>query len=67
MFHYNMACTYAEMNDMEKTIVYLKQAFEYKENMIKGERMPDPWTDDSFQRFINNEKFVNALKELNRD
>jgi len=35
--------------------------------MIKGERMPDPWTDDSFQRFINNEKFVNALKELNRD
>ena len=55
------------MNDMEKTIVYLKQAFEYKENMIKGERMPDPWTDDSFQRFINNEKFVNALKGLNRD
>ena len=67
MFHYNLACTYAEMNDMEKTIAYLKQAFEYKENMIKGERMPDPWTDDSFQRFMSNEKFVTALKELNRD
>jgi tetratricopeptide (TPR) repeat protein len=67
MFHYLMACTYAEMNDMDKTIVYLKQAFEYKDNMIKGEQMPDPWTDDSFQRFINDDKFVKALKELKRD
>jgi tetratricopeptide (TPR) repeat protein len=67
MFHYNMACTFAEMNDPDKTIVYLKQAFEYKANMIKGERMPDPWTDDSFQRFMNNERFVSTLKELNRD
>jgi tetratricopeptide (TPR) repeat protein len=67
MFHYLMACTYAEMNDMDKTIVYLKQAFEYKENMIKGEHMPDPWTDDSFQRFIKDDKFVKALKELKRD
>jgi len=67
MFHYNMACTYAEMNDPDKAIVYLKQAFEHKENMIKGEQMPDPWTDSSFRRFMNNDKFVNALKELNRD
>jgi len=64
MFHYNMACTYAEMNDVDKTIEYLKRAFEYKDNMIKGERFPDPWGDDSFQRFMNNEKFVNVLKEL---
>jgi len=26
--------------------------------------MPDPWKDSSFQRFINNDKFVKALKEL---
>lgn len=64
MFHYNMACTYAEMNDVDKTIEYLKHAFEYKSNMIKGEHFPDPWGDDSFQRFMNNEKFVNVLKEL---
>ena len=67
MFHYNMACTYAEMNDPDKAIVYLKQAFDYKENMIKGEKMPDPWTDDSFQRFMNNDKFVAALSELKRN
>lgn len=67
MFHYNMACTFAEMNDVDKTIAYLQQAFQYKQNMIKGERFPDPWTDDSFQRFMNNEKFVSALKELSRN
>lgn len=66
MFHYNMACTYAEMNDVDNAIVYLKQAFQYKQNMIKGERFPDPWTDSSFQRFMNNDKFVNALKELSQ-
>ena len=67
MFHYNMACTYAEMNDVDQAIIYLKQAFEYKVNMIKGEAMPDPATDSSFQRFLKNDKFVKALKELNRD
>ncbi len=64
MFHYNMACTYAEMNDVDKAIEYLRQAFQYKENMIKGEEFPDAWKDDSFQRFMKNEKFVNALKEM---
>src|SRR2546423_11609333 len=64
MFLYNMACTYAEMNDVDKTIDYLKQAFENKENMIRGEHFPDPWADDSFQRFMSNDKFVNILKEL---
>ncbi|HYW74405.1 MAG TPA: hypothetical protein VE961_25505 [Pyrinomonadaceae bacterium] len=64
MFHYNMACTYAEMKDVDNAIKYLQQAFQYKQNMIKGEKFPDPWTDDSFQRFMNNDKFVNALKAM---
>jgi hypothetical protein len=62
-----MACTYAEMNDVDKTIQYLKQAYEYKNNMIKGETFPDPWTDDSFQRFMKDDKFVNALKEMSKN
>jgi tetratricopeptide (TPR) repeat protein len=66
MFHYNMACTYGEMNDPDNALVYLKQAFEHKANMIKGERFPDPWTDSSFQRFMSNDKFVNALREITK-
>jgi tetratricopeptide (TPR) repeat protein len=64
MFHYNMACTYAEMNDEDQAITYLKSAFKNKNNMIEGEEMPDPAQDDSFARFMKDEKFLKALKEI---
>ncbi|MEP6568143.1 MAG: tetratricopeptide repeat protein [Acidobacteriota bacterium] len=64
MFYYNMACTYGEKDDMEKAIEYLRLAFDRRENMIAGERMPNPATDSSFERFMKEEKFKAALKEL---
>ena len=64
LFYYNLACTYAELNDLDQTISFLKRAFEYKANVIPGEMIPDPAKDDSFQRFIRNDKFLAALKEL---
>jgi tetratricopeptide (TPR) repeat protein len=64
MFYYNMACTYGEKKDMDKAIEYLKLAFDRRENMIPGEDMPDPATDSSFKRFMQNEKFKAALEEL---
>jgi Tfp pilus assembly protein PilF len=66
MFHYNMACTFAEMNDEDNAIAFLKSAFKNKENMIAGEVMPDPSNDSSFTRFMKDEKFLNALKEINQ-
>ena len=66
LFYYNMACTYGEMDDVDKAIDYLKLAFDKKENVIPGEKMPDPSTDPSFERFMKNEKFRNALKEINQ-
>jgi tetratricopeptide (TPR) repeat protein len=64
IFYYNMACTYAERNDLDNTIKYLKTAFEYKRNIIPGERMPNPSKDDSFQRFMHDEKFRKLIKSL---
>jgi len=64
LFYYNLACTYGEMDDVDNAIKYLKLAFERRENMISGEKMPDPATDSSFKRFMENEKFLAALKEL---
>jgi hypothetical protein len=57
MFYYNLACVDAERNDMDKTIDDLKKAFELKANTIPGEGMPDPRHDDSFQRFMSNDRF----------
>jgi hypothetical protein len=66
MFSYNMACVYAERNDVDNTVVYLKSAFSYKDNVIPGEKMPDPKSDDSFQRFLNNPKFQTLVESLSR-
>ena len=64
LFYYNMACVYAESNDLDNTIGNLKKAFQYKQNVIKGETMPDPRTDDSFQRFMHTKQFLDALDSL---
>ena len=64
MFHYILACAYAEMNDVDTAIKNLRLAYKFKANTIPGEHLPNPATDDSFTRFMNNEKFVKALKEM---
>jgi tetratricopeptide (TPR) repeat protein len=64
LFYYNLACTYAEMDDLEKTLVQLKLAFEFRKNMLPGETMPDPAKDDSFQRFMRNERFLAFISKL---
>lgn len=66
-FYYTLACIYAEKNDLNQAISNLKTAFRYRANVIAGERMPDPRTDDSFQRFNDNPKFQRAVADLPTD
>jgi len=42
---------------MDKTMGYLRNAFARKANGIRGEGIPNPSQDDSFQRFMANDKF----------
>ena len=64
LFYYNLACTYAEMNDVEKASAYLKKAFAYKANAIPGEGMPDPRTDDSLKKLMKNREFRELANTL---
>ena len=64
LFYYNLACTYAELNDVANASSYLKKAFEYKANTLPGERMPDPRTDDSFKKLMKNKEFQELAKSL---
>lgn len=65
LFHYNLACAYAEMGDAPNATVSLRTAFQHKANMIPGEKMPDPRQDSSFQPLMqkNTEfrRFVDSL------
>lgn len=67
MFHYNMACYYAESEQLDSTNVELSKAYEFKANMIEGEELPDPWQDDSFKRYQNNETFKNFMSGVSKE
>jgi tetratricopeptide (TPR) repeat protein len=65
MFHYNLACTFAEMNDLDHAMQSLKTAFRHRKNQNSGEDvMPDPRQNSSFQRFMKNETFRNLVNDL---
>jgi tetratricopeptide (TPR) repeat protein len=65
MFHYNLACTFAGMNDLDHAMQSLATAFRYRKNQNPGEKgMPDPRQDSSFQRFMKNETFRNFVNDL---
>jgi hypothetical protein len=64
MFYYHMACYYAEVNDMTGALASLEKAYKYKENMIKGERFPDPKKDGSFRKWLDNANFLQALERM---
>ena len=66
MFHYNLACTFAEMNDLDHAMQSLKTAFRHRKNHNPGDKgMPDPRQNSSFQRFMQNKTFRNVVNDLN--
>jgi tetratricopeptide (TPR) repeat protein len=65
MFHYNLACTFAKMNDLDHAMQSLTTAFRHRKNQNPGEeKMPDPRQNLSFQRFMKNETFRNLVNDL---
>jgi len=65
MFHYNLACTFAEMNDLDHAMQSLKTAFLHRKNRNPGEGgMPDPRQASSFQRFMKKDTFRNLVNDL---
>ncbi len=66
IFYYNLACTYAEMDDATEAKGYLQKAFDHKANALPGEGMPDPRTDDSFKKLMKNKEFRELAETLAR-
>lgn len=62
--YYNLACAYAGEGDKAKMLASLSTAFQHKDHVLKGEQMPDPRTDDSFQNYVHDPDFVKLMKQL---
>jgi hypothetical protein len=65
MFHYNLACTYAEMGSREEAKQSLALAFRDRHNHNPGEAgLPDPRRDSSFQRLMREPDFRAFVEQL---
>jgi tetratricopeptide (TPR) repeat protein len=64
MSYYNLACAFAELGNLDDALTNLKLGYARKDHMLPGETYPDPRTDDSFKKYLANEKFKAAMKEL---
>ncbi len=64
LFYYNLACAYAELNNLPDAIANLRKAYQYRNNVLEGEQLPDPSMDSSFSRFITDETFLSELEKM---
>lgn len=60
--YYNLACAFAETGDRDQVLANLALALQHKANMLKGEQLPDPRSDPSFQRYVQDPEFVKLAK-----
>ena len=60
-FYYSLACTYAEMSDLDNTLKNLEITYLKKDKKIKIEKMPNAAKDPSFKKYQDNEKFQALL------
>jgi len=65
MFHYNLACMFAGMNDLDHAMQSLTTAFRHRKNHNPSDKgIPDPRQDASFQHLMKNETFRNLVNDL---
>jgi len=62
--YYNLACAYAEEGDKGKALTNLSVAFQHREHVLRGEQMPDPRTDSSFQKYVRDGDFTKLMAKL---
>ncbi len=62
--YYNLACAFADEGDKSKALANLSLAFRHKGNVLRGEKMPDPRTDSSFQKYRRDDDFIKLMKKF---
>ena len=65
MFYYEMADCFGEKGDLQDTMAYLQKAWDRRDNLLPGEKFPDPGRDDSFKKFFKNPDFKKLAETLN--
>lgn len=64
LFHYDMACVYAQQGKVDESLGQLRQAYKYKANASPGDMPPDPTEDSCFQKIANDPRFTDAVQKM---
>ena len=64
IFYFNLACTYAEMGQLDPALKYLREAWKRRKNVLEGESFPDPRQDSSFARYKDDPRFQEAVRDM---
>jgi Tfp pilus assembly protein PilF len=64
LYRYNLACTFAEMGDLDNALVHLKAAWARRRNLAEGESFPDPRQDSSFKKYRDDPRFQDAVRNM---
>jgi hypothetical protein len=66
IFHYTLACSHAGDGDESNALYRLRTAYNFRDKLPKGEKLPDPLTDTCFESFAGSESFKKAVDEMKR-
>jgi tetratricopeptide (TPR) repeat protein len=64
LFHYNLACAFAEMGNREQALTSLRMAYKYKDKVLPGESLPKPEEDSSFTKYLQDNEFKAELDRM---
>jgi Tfp pilus assembly protein PilF len=64
MYNYNLACVYAELQDLESAIPYLKKSWALRNTLPSDIKYPDPRQDSSFRAYLNDPRFQDAVRYM---
>lgn len=62
IYHYNLACTYAEMGQLDPAMQELQTGWKLRKNLGENEHFPDPRQDSSFKNYVNDPKFQETVQ-----
>ncbi len=64
LYYYNLACADAESGDATAAQTHLQQAFKRRQNVLPGEKIPNPTTDDSILKLKRDKAFWAFVQTL---
>jgi tetratricopeptide (TPR) repeat protein len=64
IFHYDMACTYAQMGKVDESIGQLRLAFQYRAKVAPTQIPANPEEDSCFSKIANDPRFTAEVQKL---